>query len=122
MARLWEFLKQAPPNVPKFPYRVLVRLPLYTLTGLFLVFLVAVADKLIDVSAGPGFLIFATGFSLAVVAVGLLQVIAVPYGLWMLLGIDRWTSPQHWLAVVCGAAHFCFSMYYVYTSLLSPKH
>jgi len=117
-----EFLIQTPPVVPKFPYFVLVRLPLCTLTGLFVIFLSAIAYRLLEVEPDRAFGVIAIGVSLSVVVVGLMQIIAVPFGLWMLLGIERWTSPHHWLAVVCGSAHFCFCLYYVYTSILAPKY
>lgn len=100
----------------------MVKLPLFSLIALCLVFLVAIAHKLIGVKPDSAFGFIAAGVSLAVVAVGLMQTIAVPYALWMLLGIDRWTSPKHWMAVICGSVHFWFCLYYVYTSIFTPKH
>jgi hypothetical protein len=113
---------QAPPEVPRFPYFVLVRLPLLTLMGLLLTFFAAIAYTQLEVQPGRVSSVIAVSLSLCVVVVGLLQIAAVPFGLWVLLGIERWTSPHHWMAVICGSVHFCFCLYYVYASIFSPKY
>lgn len=119
MKYLREIFKETPPEVPKFPYWVLVRLPLVTLVGFLGVILTALACRMFKIPLGETFVAVVGIISLSVLLVGILQIVAVPFALWVLLGIERWKSPAHWMAVMCGSVYLWFCWYYFYISISS---
>lgn len=108
---LWMVLTRAPAPIRAFPYWLLVRLPLSALLGLLL------ARALLEVHAGRGSaldaLVGAVKVSLFVwtMLVAAIQLLAIPVGLWVLMGTERWTSPMHWMAVLCAVAYLIFWSY-----------
>jgi hypothetical protein len=96
--------------IPAFPYDLLVRAPLATLAQLATVMLLQF------LAGGPRvesawFLFAAVAGLFAVLATGLLQLYAIPRGIYLLWRAVGHPSQLHEAALLCGGLHLGFSLF-----------